>query len=152
MRVILDTNILVSGFLWSGPSRQILDVARQGEIQLFTTQVLFDELANVLRRDKFATRLKRADVSSNTLVTGFKALANLIEPQNIPPTILDDPDDDAVLACAIAAKAQAIIRETLSDSYLQYLWIQTLNENPNVIYVATEANLPIFKGVGGAKK
>ena len=33
----------------------------------------------------------------------------------------------------------------LSDSYLQYLWIQTLNENPNVIYVATEANLPIFK-------
>jgi regulator of protease activity HflC (stomatin/prohibitin superfamily) len=50
-----------------------------------------------------------------------------------------------------AAKAQAIIRETLSDSYLQYLWIQTLNENPNVIYVATEANLPIFKGVGGPK-
>jgi regulator of protease activity HflC (stomatin/prohibitin superfamily) len=46
-----------------------------------------------------------------------------------------------------AAKAQAIIRETLSDSYLQYLWIQTLNENPNVIYVATEANLPLFKGV-----
>ncbi len=44
-----------------------------------------------------------------------------------------------------AAEAQKIIRETLSDSYLQYLWIQTLNENPNVIYVTTEANLPIFK-------
>ena len=51
-----------------------------------------------------------------------------------------------------AAKAQQIIRETLSDSYLQYLWIRTLNENPNVIYVATEANLPIFKGVEGAKR
>ena len=50
-----------------------------------------------------------------------------------------------------AAKAQRIIRETLSDSYLQYLWIQTLNQNPNVIYVATEANLPIFKGVGGPR-
>jgi len=50
-----------------------------------------------------------------------------------------------------AAEAQKIIRETLSDSYLQYLWIQTLNENPNVIYVATEANLPIFKNVKGAK-
>lgn len=48
-----------------------------------------------------------------------------------------------------AADAQRIIRETLSDSYLQYLWIQTLNDNPNVIYVATEANLPIFKGVQG---
>ena len=48
-----------------------------------------------------------------------------------------------------AAKAQRIIRETLSDSYLQYLWIRTLNENPNVIYVATEANMPIFKAVAG---
>jgi regulator of protease activity HflC (stomatin/prohibitin superfamily) len=46
-----------------------------------------------------------------------------------------------------AAKAQEIVRSTLSDSYLQYLWIKTLNENPNVIYVATEANMPIFKTV-----
>jgi regulator of protease activity HflC (stomatin/prohibitin superfamily) len=46
-----------------------------------------------------------------------------------------------------AAKAQQIVRSTLSDSYLQYLWIKTLNENPNVIYVATEANMPIFKNV-----
>jgi regulator of protease activity HflC (stomatin/prohibitin superfamily) len=50
-----------------------------------------------------------------------------------------------------AAEAQQIIRETLSDRYLQYLWIQTLNENPNVIYVATEANMPIFKSVAGAR-
>jgi hypothetical protein len=50
-----------------------------------------------------------------------------------------------------AAEAQQIIRETLSNRYLQYLWIQTLNQNPNVIYVATEANMPIFKGVAGAK-
>ena len=45
-----------------------------------------------------------------------------------------------------AAQAQEIVRSTLSDSYLQYLWIKTLSENPNVIYVATEANLPLFKG------
>ena len=41
-----------------------------------------------------------------------------------------------------------IVRSTLSDSYLHYLWIKTLNENPNVIYVASEANTPIFKSVG----
>ncbi len=48
-----------------------------------------------------------------------------------------------------AAQAQEIVRSTLSDSYLQYLWIKTLNENPNVIYVASEANMPIFKSVAG---
>lgn len=49
-----------------------------------------------------------------------------------------------------AAQAQKIIQSTLSERYLHYLWIQTLNENPNVVYVATEANLPVFKSVGGA--
>ncbi len=44
-----------------------------------------------------------------------------------------------------AAKAQAIVRSTLSDSYLHYLWIKTLNKNPNVIYVSTEANMPMFR-------
>jgi len=46
-----------------------------------------------------------------------------------------------------AAKSQEIVQSTLTQSYLQYLWIKTLNENPNVIYVATEANLPVFKPI-----
>ena len=43
--------------------------------------------------------------------------------------------------------AQAIINVSLTTQYLHYLWIETLNENPNVIYVATEANLPIFRTI-----
>ncbi len=48
-----------------------------------------------------------------------------------------------------AARAQKIVRSTLSDSYLHYLWIKTLNENPNVVYVSSEANMPIIKPVAG---
>jgi regulator of protease activity HflC (stomatin/prohibitin superfamily) len=43
--------------------------------------------------------------------------------------------------------AQTIINESLTSQYLQYLWINTLNENPNVIYVATEANMPMFRAI-----
>jgi regulator of protease activity HflC (stomatin/prohibitin superfamily) len=50
-----------------------------------------------------------------------------------------------------AAEAQEIVRSTLSKEYLQYLWIKTLNENPNVIYVATEANMPMFRTSKGPK-
>ena len=63
---------------------------------------------------------------------------------------LDQAKKDAEIEVARAkgaAEAQRIIQSTLSDAYLHYLWIQTLNENPNVVYVATESNLPIFKGV-----
>lgn len=43
--------------------------------------------------------------------------------------------------------AQGIINQSLTSQYLQYLWINTLNQNPNVIYVATEANMPAFRAV-----
>lgn len=43
--------------------------------------------------------------------------------------------------------AQTIINQSLTDQYLHYLWINTLNQSPNVIYVATEANMPIFRAV-----
>lgn len=41
--------------------------------------------------------------------------------------------------------AQEIIAQSLTSQYLHYLWIDTLNDNPNVIYVATEANMPLFR-------
>lgn len=43
--------------------------------------------------------------------------------------------------------AQAIIDQSLTSQYLNYLWINTLNQNPNVIYVATEANMPLFRAI-----
>lgn len=43
--------------------------------------------------------------------------------------------------------AQEIITQSLTSQYLHYLWINTLNQNPNVIYVATEANMPLFRAV-----
>lgn len=43
--------------------------------------------------------------------------------------------------------AQTIINQSLTSQYLRYLWINTLNQNPNVIYVATEANMPMFRAV-----
>jgi regulator of protease activity HflC (stomatin/prohibitin superfamily) len=43
--------------------------------------------------------------------------------------------------------AQTIINQSLTSQYLHYLWINTLNQNPNVIYVATEANMPMFRAI-----
>jgi regulator of protease activity HflC (stomatin/prohibitin superfamily) len=43
--------------------------------------------------------------------------------------------------------AQTIIAQSLTSQYLHYLWINTLNQNPNVIYVATEANMPLFRAI-----
>jgi uncharacterized protein len=109
VRAVADTNVLVSGLLWHGPPRQVLDAARAGALALFTSGVLLAELQDVLSRPKFAERLQRAGVSADELVVGYAALTTVVQPTPIPPVIADDPDDDAVLACALAAGAEVIV-------------------------------------------
>ena len=70
---------------------------------------LLAEIEEGLQRAKFAQRLSLAGVASHTLVMGYAALAWLIEPAVIEPVIVADPDDDVVLACAVAARAEAIV-------------------------------------------
>ena len=109
VHVVADTNTVVSGLLWHGPPRQVLDAAHLGTIRLSTSASLLAELSDVLQRPKFAERLARANVTPHTLVFGYAALARLVVPAPIGPVVVADPDDDAVLACAVAAQAEVIV-------------------------------------------
>ena len=115
MRVVADTNMVVSGLLWHGAPRQVLDAARDDIIALFTSTMLLAELDDVLHRKKFAQRLALVNVLPRELVFGYASLATIIEPAAIRPVVLIDPDDDAVLACALAAQAEVIVS---GDSHL----------------------------------
>src|SRR5262245_14848382 len=106
MRGVADTNIVISGLLWPGPPRDVMEAARSGDLLLFTTGALLAELEDVMARPKFAERLKRAGVRADELVVGYAALATVVQPAPIEPVIADDPDDNSVLACAVAAQAE----------------------------------------------
>lgn len=109
MRVVLDTNVVVSGFLWDGISRQLLQVARKKRLQLYTSTTLLLELTDILGRSKFSRKLAAAQLSVDQLVEHYSLLATVVHPAAITPTILKDPDDDHVLACALTAKAKLIV-------------------------------------------
>lgn len=109
MRVVADTNVLVSALLWSGLPHRLLAIAEAGHLTLYTSPVLIQELAGVLSRQKFASRLDALRVSVEELIAGYVRLAHVILPQPMAPVILEDPEDDAVLACALAARAEYVI-------------------------------------------
>ncbi len=108
MRIVLDTNLVVSGSLWRGAPRQVLDAAREHKLYLFTSAILLAELEDVLGRPKFADRLALANVTPHKLLSDYAALTRRVEPASIPSVIKDDADDDLVLACGEAALADAI--------------------------------------------
>ena len=76
---------------------------------LYTSVTLLAELAEVIARDKFAYRVHLAGLSAADLVLDYRNLAYLVEPQSPPAAISRDPDDDHVLACALAARAELIV-------------------------------------------
>lgn len=68
MRIVADTNTVLSELLWQGPPRRLLDLARERRITLCTSLTLIAELAEVTARDKFSERVRAAGLSAAELV------------------------------------------------------------------------------------
>ena len=109
MRIVADTNTVVSGLLWSGPPQQLINAAREKRITLYSSLALAAEFAEVIGREQFARRIRAAKLSAAELVADYARLANLVVPADINPAVADDPDDDQILACALAANVDAIV-------------------------------------------
>lgn len=109
MRLVLDTNVVASGLLWSGPPAQLLVAAQVGEIELFTSRPLLAELSHILTRTKFAKAIAATGLPREELVLGYAELATIVVPAKIAPTIVADLSDDEVLACAVAVQAAVIV-------------------------------------------
>lgn len=109
MRAVIDTNVLVSGLLWRGPPHLLLEHVRDGALTLISSPTLIAEFADVIKRPKFETILARAGINPDDLLTALRQLAEIIDPPPLPAPVSRDPDDDAVLALAVHAQADAVI-------------------------------------------
>jgi putative PIN family toxin of toxin-antitoxin system len=109
MRCVLDTNVLVSAFLWQGLPARLIELASENEIRLFTSRALLDELDEVLHRKKLAKAVRLTGFSADQLVNHYRRLTYRITTRQLTRRISRDPDDDQVLACALAAKADLIV-------------------------------------------
>jgi len=109
VRVVLDTNVLASALLWGGTPERLIEAAGEGALELFTSEALLAELSGILGRAKFAAKLKQKNVSAADIVARYREITETIEVESIEEARLRDPDDIAVLACALAAQADLIV-------------------------------------------
>lgn len=102
MRIVLDTNVLVSGLLSaSGPPAWILEAFLTGDLTLVFDSAIRDEYEDVLRREEFG--LAAADLDRLlAALDRFGVLVSAVPPSSHP---LPDPDDEPFLAVAAATHA-----------------------------------------------
>ncbi|HEX7638016.1 MAG TPA: putative toxin-antitoxin system toxin component, PIN family [Burkholderiaceae bacterium] len=107
LRVVLDTNVLVSGLAYPGsvPGR-IVTVWRQGGLEVALSRYILDELARVLPR---LPRLEMTPAEIRDLVDSFMFLADIVEPDGSPDPNLRDPADQPVLQTLLAARADYLV-------------------------------------------
>ena len=109
LRIVLDTNIVISGLIWRGAPHQVMLALSDDKFTAYTSYSMVSELTRKLLGTKLGRELIKRDISAQQLVMSYTALCEIVSPVPLAQPICRDPDDDAVLACAKAANADLIV-------------------------------------------
>lgn len=124
MRVVLDTNVLISGIFFRGPPARILQAWRDHKIKLAISPEILNEYLRVA--DILSQQYRGIDIEP--ILALITQNATMIAATQLTESVCDDPDDDKFLACALASKAKVMVS---GDKALQrvsgYRGIQVLS-------------------------
>ncbi|MDO9537864.1 MAG: putative toxin-antitoxin system toxin component, PIN family [Thermoplasmata archaeon] len=104
MKVVLDTNQLVSAFFWNGNEREVLEKCRTKELDLLISPEILGELDAVLERKFSVPEDKRAEYSKNIIL-----VSRLVFPNKMIDAIKTDLTDNRILECAVDGEADYIV-------------------------------------------
>ena len=109
MRIVIDTNVLLSAFLWGGTPMQLIKQVRIHAVELVISPALLEEFATVIVRAKFAAVIARTTRTPTRILEQLRTLAEVVVAPPLSQPVCRDPKDDIVLACARAASAQLVV-------------------------------------------
>jgi putative PIN family toxin of toxin-antitoxin system len=107
VRAVFDTNILVAAFVTEGICSKILIRGRKKQFPLIVCPVIFQEFERVLIKKFFATRNEAR--SALQIVSEAIHSVSVVRPSPLVKYVCRDPDDDAILACALEAGADYLV-------------------------------------------
>lgn len=144
IRAVFDTNLLVSAFLTrhhtGGVSAELLRFVHEGAVELYLSPEIIDETAGTLARSTRAqARYRYTPEQAMQYCADLATVATIIaNPPPLPGAVPRDPDDDKIVACAVAANADYLA--TRDDDLL------SLGCYGAVTILTPEALLPLVRG------
>jgi uncharacterized protein len=103
-KVVIDTNVFVSGLTFKGKPREVLDLVWRGDIEAYISTFIIKELEETLKKD-FGWDKDQIKHTTEKI----KAKAILVHPKDKVSVIKEKDDDNRILECAIEGKVQYLI-------------------------------------------
>ena len=105
MRIILDTNVLVSGIFFDGPPSEILRFWRQSKIKIILSAPILSEYQGVAENlsDRYPS------VNIEPIISLLTIFGDFIDTEGISETICEDQNDNKFIECAIASQCKLIV-------------------------------------------
>jgi len=110
MRVVIDTNVFVSGLMLptSVPGR-ILAAAIAGGFEIVLCEAMLEEIGAALHYPKVRKRIALSDEELNRYVQALRFLADVVDPSGATVSVPADRDDDVILATLVVGKADWLV-------------------------------------------
>lgn len=105
LKVVMDTNVFISGVFFSGPPYQILKAWQSGTFELVVSQ----EILNEYQRVGQILAEEHPSIDLNPILAFVIEHAKVYEPAKLEEPVCEDPDDDKFIACALASGNSLII-------------------------------------------
>ena len=105
MKIVLDTNVLISGIFFSGPPYQILKAWQEGKIKIAISEEILTEYQRM--SEQLSKQFPTVDIEQ--ILKLLTIHAELIDTQGLEVTVCEDPDDDMFITCALASKSKIIV-------------------------------------------
>jgi len=105
VRIVLDTNVFVSGVFFSGPPYEILRAWSHGKVQIVMSEEILEEYRRV--GEELSEQFPEVDLEP--MLALLVTQGQICLPTELPELVCDDPDDDKFLACAVAGKVKVIV-------------------------------------------
>ncbi|MGA9963857.1 MAG: putative toxin-antitoxin system toxin component, PIN family [Terriglobales bacterium] len=104
MRIVADTNVIVSALVFGGVPRRVLELADSAVCELFYSEAIQVEVRRVLL-EKFDW----SDAKVDEVLSGLWRIGELANPRHKVNAVFDDPDDNRILECALSASAAFVV-------------------------------------------
>jgi putative PIN family toxin of toxin-antitoxin system len=105
MRIVLDTNVFISGVFWKGPPSTVVDACSKGQVDLVLSPAIIEEYRRV--GHDLADRYRSLDL--DPIIDALVTAGSVVSDHELIARVCSDPDDDKFLAAAVAGRATFVI-------------------------------------------